>query len=320
MRRILLEIPLPFGWGALPIYGYGLMLVLGFLAGLALSVHRGRRRGIQPTVITDLALYCLLAGIVGARIAYLFLGYEADPLAAHPLLDLIAIWKGGLVFQGGLVFALGVVIWYLASRRLPAGKLADIFAPGIALGVAIGRIGCFLNGCCFGRICPPAAAHCVTFPGLEHPQGPGLVFFHHYSLMEAGELVPRLRALGYPPETFGSLTETALPLPVYPTQLYAAGAMLVVCLLLLAIDRLPKRFPGMLMTVFLMLYSAQRFVVEFWRDDTPYWFGWGDFPGFHFGQLAGIAVFLAALGFLLYRLAGGAGPEAEPPSSVEPHA
>src|SRR3989339_864464 len=102
MHPVLCRIPFPFGWGSLPIHTYGLMLMLAFLAGTALTVWRGRKAGIQAELVLDLALYSLVAGIIGARIAFLIFDSEADPASEHPLLDLVSIWKGGLTFQGGL--------------------------------------------------------------------------------------------------------------------------------------------------------------------------------------------------------------------------
>lgn len=288
MHRILLEIPLP-GGGAVPIYSYGFMLMLAFLAGTALAWRRGLRVGIPGQVVLDIALYAVIAGIIGARLAYILFEHVPDP-TAHPLFDLVAIWKGGLVFQGGLVMALGVCLWYLAAHRLSPGQVADLFAPGIALGIALGRVGCFLNGCCWGKLAPPDFPLAVRFP----PES--MVYHHHAWLRASGELFHRMQDAGY--ETvYGNVP---LPLPVHPAQLYTSVAMLGVFLLILLVERLPRIFDGMVMLVFLMAYSVVRFHVEFVRDDTPAYWAYGDFPGLRMGQILGVPTLLASVAAFCY--------------------
>ena len=318
MHPILCRIPLPFGWGAIPIHTYGLMLMLAFLMGTALTVRRAQRAGIRAELVLDLALYALVAGIIGARAAFLIFddGWN-DPASEHPLLDMVSIWKGGLTFQGGLVLGLAVCLWYMRSHRLPVGKIADLFAPGLALGVALGRVGCFLNGCCWGRICPPDFPLGVSFPRYAEPGTYGSVIRSHWDQFHERMLLPLLDSLGY--RDLAARLRDLHPLSdippaglefirVHPTQLYSTAALLGICLLLLALERLPRRFEGAVMLAFLMAYSVFRFSIEFLRDDTPLLLGFGSFPGLHLGQILSILVFGAALGTFihLWRSAGRA--------------
>jgi phosphatidylglycerol:prolipoprotein diacylglycerol transferase len=147
----------------IPIYGYGLMLFVTFLACTWLAGRLGRREGIEPEHLQDLALYLFVGGIVGSRVVF-WLQY---PEQIKTVWDFFAIWNGGLVFYGGLV---GGVVGYLAAYRrvilkngISGWKVADVAAPCAALGLALGRVGCLLNGCCYGDVACP---HCpaVTFP------------------------------------------------------------------------------------------------------------------------------------------------------------
>ncbi len=326
MHRIMIEIPLPLGLPPLTVYSYGLMMVLAFAVTVGLTVWRAKRIGVPADLILDLSLYALVSGIIGARLAYLLVDYVPDPASEHPLLDLVALWKGGLTFQGGLALALFVCIWYLHSRKMPAARIADLFAPGLAFGVALGRVGCYLNGCCWGKLCPADFAGGVVFPGpppgtgdvllrdLTHTSG---VFFHQYNLWQEGAFAPLLKSLGYTPEFIAALDPTKLPLPVYPAQLYSAALLAMIGILLFLLDLLPRRFDGQLMLAFVFLYSGFRFGIEFLRDDTPAYFAWGGFSGLRLGQLLALAMALTALGFAVYlwRRAGATPP---PPPAAQP--
>jgi phosphatidylglycerol:prolipoprotein diacylglycerol transferase len=141
MHSILLKV------GPFTIYSYGFMLMLAFLAGTLVATRLARRSGIPSETILDLTAYILLAAIVGSRLFYVALqwGYFRDHLAEIP-----KIWTGGLTFHGGLLGGILVGAWFCWRRRQPFLLLADILTPSVALGYALGRIGCFLNGCCYG--------------------------------------------------------------------------------------------------------------------------------------------------------------------------
>lgn len=183
-----------FRIGPIPIYSYGFMLMLAFLAGTAVAVRLGRRRGISSEHVLDLTAVLLVAGVLGARLLYLTL--EWDYFRENPT-HIWRLWEGGLSFQGGLVAALLAGALYCRRRGLSFMTMGDVIAPGTALGYAIGRVGCFLNGCCYGA---PTSL-------------PWACQFHD------------------PPVT-GPLTP-----PSHPTQLYAALASLLIFAVLLMIFR-----------------------------------------------------------------------------------
>ena len=309
MHPVLFNITLPFGI-SIPIHSYGFMLMLAFLAGIGLTLRRASRAGIPGQAVWDLSLYALVAGVLGARAAFLLFYYEADPASEHPILDLISIWRGGLVLQGGLLVALAVCLWYLYAHRLPLAKVADAFAPGVAVGIALGRIGCFLNGCCWGKICAADYPLGVAFPIYHTPGVPNASILQHWEALRSDRLVPLLEQNGYrdlvaaamscdpfaesPPVFLGQIH-------VHPTQLYTTAAMFAIYLLVLLVERLPRRFDGLVMLAFLMLESATRFLIDFWRADSNPYFAWGTFPGLRLGQLAAVFIFAAAAWIAIYR-------------------
>ncbi len=311
MHRILVEIPLPFGLRMLEVPSYGVMLTLAFIIAMYLTCRRGRKIGLSPQVVMDIGLYSVVAGIVGARFAFILVEYKADPLSNSPLLDMFAIWRGGLIFQGGLLMALVVCIWYLRTHQLPAGKIADISAPGVALGVAIGRVGCFLNGCCWGKLCAPDFPLGVVFADGES------VFAQQVSRLDHGSLQPLLGKAGYPHSLASAISATDLPLAVHPTQLYTSLALLVVFFLLLYLEKLPRLFDGMIMLAFVLLHALVRFGVEFVRDDTPLYLAGGHFPGLKFGQIAALLTFLAGMIFFLYLWRRARPAASRPPAKPE---
>jgi phosphatidylglycerol:prolipoprotein diacylglycerol transferase len=172
MRPILIRI------GSLTIYSYGFMLAIAFFVGTLLARHEARRKGIEPDVIFDLVLLIALAGIVGARFFYV-IGHWQEFLKKP--LTALAIWQPGLVFYGGLLGGAIVVIIFVKVKKLALWDVADMITPSLALGYAIARIGCFLNGCCYGA--PSNLPWAVNFFDVtRHPTqlysfGYGLIIF-----------------------------------------------------------------------------------------------------------------------------------------------
>jgi phosphatidylglycerol---prolipoprotein diacylglyceryl transferase len=138
--------------GTLPIRWYGVMVALGFIAGLWTAGRRGLRSGIVADKIIDIGPWLILGSIVGARTLYV-ISYWRESFADKPLWEIFAVWQGGLVYYGGLIGATLTCIFYIRAKKLPFWKVADILAPSVALGSVFGRIGCLLNGCCYGRAC-----------------------------------------------------------------------------------------------------------------------------------------------------------------------
>ncbi|MDD5730061.1 MAG: prolipoprotein diacylglyceryl transferase [Candidatus Omnitrophica bacterium] len=233
MHRILFQL------GMFTVYSYGFMLALAFLVGTYLAQSRAGKQGIGPNIIMDLIFYILLSSIAGARIFFVAVnwGYYRFHLA-----DVFKVWEGGLVFYGGLVLALPAAFWFLKKNKLSFWKIADILSPSLAIGVALGRIGCFLNGCCYGKVSEVGG---VCFPGAENPP----VF--------AEQVFNGL----IPPEARYSL-------PVIPTQVYESLSAVAIFLILVALER-RKRFDGFIFLSFVLLYSLARFVVEGFRYYEP---------------------------------------------------
>jgi phosphatidylglycerol:prolipoprotein diacylglycerol transferase len=244
-----------------PIYGYGAMLFLGFLAAAWLAAWRATRLGWDPNVIWDVSMLVLVAGIVGARLFFVIQYRDQfDSLGS-----LLNISKGGLVYYGGVIGAVAAFAVYTRWKKLPALALCDLLAPSVALGLALGRIGCFLNGCCYGDATDSSWA--VHFPKGSVP---------YEALVRRGVI---------------DLNATQTP-GLHPTQLYSAANGLVLCLLLLAFYPWRRR-NGQVIALLLTIYPVTRFLIEFLRnDESPI----GGTP-FTISQNVSVVLFLASLAF-----------------------
>jgi len=152
----------------MPVRWYGVMMALAFLAGLWTATRRARLVNVSGDIIADVTLWLMVGSIVGARFVYVTT-YWKQEFADQPFREVFMIQHGGLVYYGGLIGASVAGIIYLAWKKFPVWKIADILAPSIALGSIFGRIGCLLNGCCYGRACDlPWAIH---FPADHETHG-----------------------------------------------------------------------------------------------------------------------------------------------------
>jgi phosphatidylglycerol---prolipoprotein diacylglyceryl transferase len=217
--------PKLFHLGSFYLPTYGVLVALGFLAGLWVAVRLARRMGVQAELITNLAVYCALAGLIGAKILMIIFDW-GDP-QKPPIFSLATLQAAG-VWQGGLLLAIIVAILYIRHNKLPLLDTFDAFAPGVAIGHAIGRIGCFAAGCCWGNRCDL----------------PWAVTFHN-------------------PEA-ADLTGVPLGVPLHPSQIYE---MLSECALFgFLYWRFGKpHSSGKIMGMYLVLSSALRFLIEFTR-------------------------------------------------------
>ncbi len=149
----------------LPIRGYGVMVFLGVVSGVALALYRAKREGYDPELVYSLALWMSISAIIGARLFYVIEYWEQSFHKETLVATLWAVVKyteGGLVVYGAFVGGVIAAVAFFARHKLPVLRFADIIAPSLVLGLALGRIGCFLNGCCYGGVCEYPWA--VSFP------------------------------------------------------------------------------------------------------------------------------------------------------------
>jgi len=280
----------------LTVKSYGLMMVIGFLAAVFLIRHLSRNITPNPQLITNAALYSLIAGVVGARL--FFVAHYFDKFQKEPL-SVFAIWQGGLELLGGVILAIAVIFFYLWHHKLPIRRYLDILAIGLMLALMFGRIGCFLNGCCFGK--PTNLPWAVRFPygshaylsqinpdsGRNRPDPHLKLPADFFSYVEEDGLW-YLRLKPYElltqPQKYMVDKGPYRCLPVHPTQLYSSANGVVLCLILYAFWRRtpktgnakrPKRpfsKPGCTFGLMFVLYGITRFLLEFLRDDNPFEF------------------------------------------------
>jgi phosphatidylglycerol:prolipoprotein diacylglycerol transferase len=220
--------PILFEVGTWPVYSYGVLLAVAYLAALQLAVVRARRIGIDGSKIMDLGIYLIIAALVGAKAMLIAVDFKYFLAQPREMLSLV---RAGGVFYGGLIAALLVAVWLVRRYNLALWTTADLFAPGIALGHVIGRFGCLMAGCCYGR--PTSVPWAITFTNPEAAANVG----------------------------------TPLGVPLHPTQLYDAGAELAILLLLLFTERRGKTFSGRTFWLYVLLYGISRFIIEFFRGD-----------------------------------------------------
>ena len=265
--------PKLFDLGPLTVYSYGVLLAAAYLGGLQFSLVRARQRGIDPARVMDLGIYIIVSALVGAKLLLVLV--DADHFLNNPA-DLLSLARSGGVFYGGLILAVLVGLWYVWKHQLPTWRIADIAAPGIAFGHVVGRLGCFLAGCCYG--------HETDVPWA-------VTFTNPLALENVG---------------------TPLGVPLHPTQLYEAGAELVILGLLLAFEHRGRAFPGRTFWGYMLVYGLSRFVIEFFRGD-PRGMVFGNVSTSQFISLLIVPLSLAML-YWLSRRGPDAAPATSPPS------
>jgi len=281
----------------LTVRSFGLMMVIGFLLGFYLLGKLGRKISYNPQLITNLALYCLIAGVVGARIFYVV--HHFDKLQ-NPWTSMFAVWQGGLEFYGGVIFAIPVIIFYSRRHKLPIRPCLDIVAIALMLGLSFGRMGCFLNGCCFGK--PTELPWAVRFPydsfayfsqinanPERNRPDPRLKFPHdeYSSFVDAnGRFYPKYFDELTEQQKFEVTKGKYQCLSIHPTQLYSSANAAFLCLLLYLFWRISQRAagsgntrmlltrPGQTFALTFILYGITRFLIEYLRDDNPFEYAW----------------------------------------------
>lgn len=214
--------------GPFTFHTYGLLLAVAFLVALWVAAREARRAGLDEARVTDLAIYVLIAGLVGAKLMLLVVEWRYFRLNPG---DILSILRSGGVFYGGFLAALPVAWWCARRYGLNGWQTADVLAPAVVLGQAIGRLGCLAAGCCHGR--PASVAWAVTFRDVS-----------------------AARTVGTP-----------LDIPLHPTQIYESLACLVIFAALLRTAS-RKRFQGQVVAAYVVLYATARFAIEFFRGDA----------------------------------------------------
>ena len=217
-----------FSIGPLTVYTYGVLLAASYLLGLQFAMVRARKWGLDANRVFDLGIYIIIAALVGAKALLLVTDFRQ--FTASPA-EFLSLARSAGVFYGGLILAIAVAFWYIHRHRMPFWTTCDAFAPAIALGHVTGRLGCFAAGCCYGK--PTNVPWAVIFTNPAAAANVG----------------------------------TPLGIPLHPTQLYEAGAELLILVLLLATERRGRPFPGRTFWLYMILYAVSRYTIEFYRGD-----------------------------------------------------
>ncbi|NDV24410.1 prolipoprotein diacylglyceryl transferase [Desulfovibrio sp. JC022] len=215
--------PILFSIGSINVYAYSVYLTAGCLLGIGWAMRAARLWELDYKLAPVAGLIAVISGVIGARALYVAL-YPQE--FAGTLIKIFYIWQGGLVFSGAIIFGSLAGLLYLRSKQQPIMDWLDCFAPGIALGMSVGRLGCFFAGCCYGK--PTDLPWAVTFKN-------------------SASLAPLFQSL-------------------HPTQLYHSLAGLVTFLILLVAGNYIHT-EGRITGLFLILFSAFRFIIEFFRAD-----------------------------------------------------
>ncbi|MFW6415309.1 MAG: prolipoprotein diacylglyceryl transferase [Thermodesulfobacteriota bacterium] len=160
--------PILIEFGSITIYSYGFFIAAAFLLGLGIAAWQARIKGLDYSLVPDLGFYLIIGAIVGSRLFYILI--HPQYFWEHPLY-IVQFWKGGLVFLGGAILAAVIGLVYLHHKKQPFWDWADAFSPGIAAGQAVGRIGCLMAGCCYGKTCSLPWALKFTNPDSLAPTG-----------------------------------------------------------------------------------------------------------------------------------------------------
>jgi phosphatidylglycerol:prolipoprotein diacylglycerol transferase len=254
----------PYLFEPLHIEWYPAMMLLGFFCGWLLIRRRAISAGFEPRHVDNLVLLLLITGPLGGRLASrLFYMPQVS------FIDAFKIWRGGgLVFYGGFIAGALTTILYARLQKLSLAKFLDVCAPGVAVGLAFGRIGCFMAGCCFGDICLPPGEHLALNPAKE------------YQVHTVPTLSPAFIGVQFPQKSDAYVQHTELglikagaakSLPVHPVQLYEAFLAFALAAWL---HRRKPQFAGEISIRLLAGYSIVRFSLEFFRaDNQPNYFG-----------------------------------------------
>jgi len=253
--------------GPITLYTYGVLLAAAYLLGLKFAMVRAKQRGLDSARILDLGIYIIISALIGAKLLLLVTDWRTFRTDPHEFWTLA---RSAGVFYGGLILAVIVALWYVRRTGLPLWTTCDVFAPGIALGHAIGRFGCLFAGCCYGKP--------TSMPW-------GITFTERFAAENVG---------------------TPLGIPLHPTQLYEAGAELLILFVLLATERKGRPFAGRTFWLYMLLYAVSRFIIEIYRGDER-----GTIFMLSTSQFISVILAPLAIGMLVYLARGAEAPVPE---------
>src|SRR5262245_1049546 len=319
MLQVLFRIP----WLGWPIYSYGLMMVIGFVCAIQLAKFLAKRSGLDPELFVNAGLLALVTGVLGARLSHVlenigqYTYVTANRTAWDNFIDAVNIRSGGLTYYGGFLLAFPTLVIYAVKKKIPLRPGMDIVAPCIVIGLGFGRIGCFLNGCCYGDRCDLPWA--VTFPYHSFAYEEEVA---HGRIGPPDELLVRRpdgkhRLLTRDELRSGHLQDldpvTRLPIPIedlaaarqaaalarseplHPAQLYSTFTAFLIAAIVLCYFTL-HHAPGRAFALMLMLEGVTRYILELLRVEPPVWG--------HFSLSMLIGLGLAVLGAVLWVVFG----------------
>ena len=260
--------PVLFEIGSFPLGTYGLLLAIAFFAGTALAKRQAKLDGLAPAAITDLAIAMLISGIVGSKLLMVLVGLvtpagQEGAMAFGEIFTMGTLRAGGAI-HGGIIAATAVFFWKLRKGQgLPLRVTGDALVPGVALGQAIGRLGCFSAGCCYGTESHAPWAATFTNP-IAH-----------------------------------AFSGTPLDIPLHPVQLYNSLANLAVMAILL-LARPKRAFQGQIFALYFMVEGLGRVITETWRGDVDRGTGWLGWAWLSTGRLTGLGFMLLGLGLWMF--------------------
>ena len=213
-----------FSIGPLTIHTYGLFVAIGFAVAILVAIKVGKAQGMQPERVMDMGFITILCAIVGSRLMYVIINFS---YYKNHLMDIFRIWQGGLIFSGGLITVFLAMGWYLKRHHLSFWETGDLWAPSIAIGQGIGRIGCFMAGCCHGK---PTEMKW------------GVIFTHPHSLAPSN-------------------------IPLHPTQLYASFSGLIIFLVLMVLHAKKQFEGQVILWFLILHSTARLLIERFRGDD-----------------------------------------------------
>ena len=216
--------PVLFSIGPLTLHTYGLFVAIGIIVGILVTVRIGKAYGIEPQQIIDMGFIMILSGIIGSRIVYVFMNFSY--YVEYPL-HIFKLWQGGLVFSGGLVAVILVLAWHVRIKDYTLLQIGDLWSPAAAIGQAIGRIGCFMAGCCYGK-------------ATDMPWA--VVFNHPHTIAEPN-------------------------IPLHPTQIYSSITSFIIFIVLMILNAKKKFDGQVLFWFMILHSTARLFIERFRGDD-----------------------------------------------------